>query len=274
MDVPRLPPRLCVCVDDFGLHAGINAAALHLAARGRVHAVACQVGGPAWLSGAASLRRLEGVDVGLHLDLTECPLTLPARPLRHVILASLLHRLDEAALACEIGAQLDRFEADLGPPDFVDGHQHVHQLPQVRDALLAALQQRGWRPWLRSTRRPGAAVADGFKPWLIERLGACELARLAAEAGLRQNRALLGVYDFQLARPGFAALLPRWLAAARDGDLLMCHPSRGVGAATDALLAARKAEFDLLDSIRFDVLMRTHPLQLAPLSLTLADAPR
>lgn len=275
MDVPRLPTRLCVCVDDFGLHAGINAAALHLAVRERVHAVACQVGGPAWPAGAASLRRLKGVDVGLHLDLIECTLTLPARPLKGVILASLLHRLDEAALAREVAIQLDRFEAHMGrAPDFIDGHQHVHQLPQVRNALLAALRQRGWLPWLRNTQRPGAAVAAGFKPWLIGWLGARELARLAAETGLRQNRTLLGVYDFQLASPGFAALLPRWLAAARDGDLLMCHPSRGVGAATDALLAARKAEFDLLDSRRFDVLIRTHQLLLAPLSLTLADALR
>lgn len=137
---PTLPPRLWVCVDDFGLHAGINAVALRLAARGRVHAVACQVGGPAWPAGAVVGRRGRGSA----LDLTECPLTLPARPLKGVILASLLHRLDDAALAREVAAQLDRFEADLGPaPDFIDGHQ----LPQVRGALPAAPERTNccWR---------------------------------------------------------------------------------------------------------------------------------
>ena len=36
---------ICVCVDDFGLHVGVNEAALQLAGMARIHAVACRVGG-------------------------------------------------------------------------------------------------------------------------------------------------------------------------------------------------------------------------------------
>lgn len=46
-------------------------------------------------------------------------------------------------IAAEITRQLDAFEEALGrPPDFVDGHQHVHVLPGVRRALLDILVRR------------------------------------------------------------------------------------------------------------------------------------
>lgn len=40
MKATGLPKRLCICIDDVGLHAGVNDAALELVARGRVHALA------------------------------------------------------------------------------------------------------------------------------------------------------------------------------------------------------------------------------------------
>lgn len=262
--------RLCICVDDFGLHQGVNAAALALAAQGRVQALACQVGGPAWGPGATELRRLPGLDLGLHLDLTEHPLKEPARPLGRLIMQSLLRGLDAAALSAEIAAQLDRFEDHVGrPPDFVDGHQHVHQLPQVREALLAELLRRGpARPWLRSTRRP-RRLAWRFKPWLIETLGAAGLERQARRAGFSgRNHALLGVYDFAPSSPGFDVLLRRWLAVAEDGDLLMCHPSLPTAAPGDGILAARVAEFGVLGSAGFDTLLAEQGITLARLSQT------
>jgi len=268
------PKRLCVCVDDFGLHAGINAAALDLVARGRVHALACQVGGSAWRAGASELRSFGRVDVGLHLDLTERPLRWPLQPLGTLVAASLLRRLDVAALETEIEMQLNRFESAIGrPPDFIDGHQHVHQLPQVREALLAVLLRRGsHRPWLRNTCRrtplPGSPLMR-FKPWLIEQLGAAALARQARRVGFQRNQALLGVYDFTPSAPGYAALLQGWLGAAADGDLLMCHPSRPVRCGTDAILDARMAEFDVLAGAGFGVLLSENGITLSPMSLTL-----
>ena len=72
------PRTLCVTVDDFGLHAGVNAAVFELLARGRLHAVSCMVGAPAWGAGHAALRQLRdqahSADCGLHLDFTEAPL--------------------------------------------------------------------------------------------------------------------------------------------------------------------------------------------------------
>jgi len=269
---------LCLCVDDFGLHAGINGAALRLAVAGRVHAIGCLVGGPAFGSGGRLLRRLAlpGLDIGLHLDLTEAPLRPGSRQSLPAWLAnSLLRRLDAHALHAEIRAQLDAFEDALGRlPAFVDGHQHVHQLPGVRTALLDELQQRYGtaRPWLRCTRTAGGAAAP-FKARVIEALGARGLATLADSRGFAQNRRLLGVYDFRGGAARYRRLLEDWFRQAAAGDLLMCHPSLAAPA-SDALAAARQAEFQVLSSANFERWLREAGLHLQPMSRTLAHRPR
>ena len=252
----RLDGRsICICVDDFGLYPGINEAVLRLADAGTVHATGCMVGAPHWRAGAAALREVRGLDVGLHLDFTERPLNAAARRgLQSVILSSYFGGLDRALVRTEIKTQLDEFEAAMDhPPDFIDGHQHVHQLPVIRDELLAELQRR-YRgaaplPWIRSTRRARRAVVglgEGFKAWFIEQIGAAALAGLARQAGCRQNAHLLGVYDFSGGTRRYEALLANWLAGALPGDLLMCHPS-ALADAGDPLGAARRAEFEVLN---------------------------
>ncbi|MBX3620748.1 MAG: ChbG/HpnK family deacetylase [Rhizobacter sp.] len=277
---------ICVCVDDFGLHAGVNEAALRLAAMGRVHAIGCLVGGPAWPAGAARLRALpaEAVDVGLHLDFTERPCG-PAsrRGLAALIASSLAGRLDAGAVRAEIGAQLQAFEAALGrAPAFVDGHQHVHQLPVIRGALLHELSARygAARPWLRRTRvggRPGTGRLPAWaKARVIETLGAGGLAVLARAAGYPQNTGLLGVYDFRGGAARYRTLLAAWLHAAAEGDLLMCHPSAAMvltDPLADPLLGARCAEYAVLGGPAFEALRRDAALTLMPMSRILAGAP-
>lgn len=266
--------RICICVDDFGLHTGVNKAALRLATMERVHAIGCMVGGPAWAEWGDLLRHkgTEGVDVGLHLDLTEHPLGPDGgHPLRTLIAKALLGALDRTAIRAEIRAQLDAFERMVRTgPAFVDGHQHVHQLPVVREELVDELQARygGALPWLRSTRRawnPQTAALDGWrgfvKPWGIETLGARALARLAARHGLLQNQRLLGVYDFRGGAEGYRKRLAGWLAVARDGDLLMCHPSAGASE-EGAMSLARQAEFAVLASPGFAEMLRDFGISL------------
>ena len=118
--------RLCIAVDDFGLHEGVNRAALRLADQGRVHAVGALVGAPVFGAGASALRRLDaqGVDVGLHLDFTETPLLRRScRRLRELVASSFVNALDRRLVRNEIAAQLDAFEAALGHgPACVEGN--------------------------------------------------------------------------------------------------------------------------------------------------------
>jgi chitin disaccharide deacetylase len=260
---------LCIVVDDYGLHEGICQAALHLIEMHRVHAIGCMVGAPAWHPWAPSLRATDprSVDVGLHLDLTEHPLRRQARGIARVIACSLLHTLDRNSVRREIVAQLDAFEAAMGrTPAFVDGHQHVHQFPVVREELLSELHRRyaPALPWLRRTR---GGDAPDLKARTIELLGARGLATMARQMGFRQNTHLLGVYDFKADEGLYLNLLNKWLRMGADGDLLMCHPScsphEGEG---DPIGSARSMEHRILSGNRFGELLREHCVSLKPMT--------
>ena len=275
LDIPAAERSIAICVDDFGLHRGINQAVLQLAQRGRISATSCMVGAPAWPQGAVALRELDarGIDVGLHLDLTERPLNPSMRkPLAQWLALATVRAPGRDALRAELNAQLDCFEQALGrTPAHVDGHQHVHQLPVIRDLLveLLAERHRNRLPWLRRTRRPPGTAGFG-KPWLIEQLGCAELSRLAQEGGFAQNRSLLGVYGFGGSAPDHLGRLTKWLQAAQPGDLLICHPAAAADpGADDAILPARLREYGVLAGDAFGELLARTGLRVAPLSSTL-----
>jgi predicted glycoside hydrolase/deacetylase ChbG (UPF0249 family) len=144
-----------------------------------------------------------------------------------------------------VRAQFDAFEDAMGrAPDHVDGHQHVHQLPVVRDAVLDELQRRGHRAaWLRGTAQGGT----GLKPRVIEALGGPALRRAARAQGLPVSNRLLGVYGFDQPAQAYRVLLDGWLRTAHDGDVLMCHPGHAdADAAADPIAAARAMEAGVL----------------------------
>jgi chitin disaccharide deacetylase len=261
---------IVVCADDFGVGPHVNEGVLHLARMGRLSAIGCMVGAPCWADGAPALRELDTavVDVGLHLDLTQHSLDPRVRcALPEWIVRSHVGAFDRRRLRHEIDAQLDAFEDRMQrPPAFVDGHEHVHQFPGVRDLLLDALAARGQHPWLRSTRRPTAL--PGLKPRVIEALGAAPLERQARARGFAQNRRLLGVYPFDPDARAYHRHMQRWLALAQDGDLLMCHPA-APGCAGVAHAAARCREHDLLAGADFPLMLARARVQVAPLRTAL-----
>lgn len=270
--MPAEPRSIAICVDDFGLHEGVNQAVLRLADQARISAVSCMVGAPAWVQGAPALRAFEArrLDVGLHLDLTERPLDQRLRrPLAQWFALGTWGLVDRKAVGAEINAQLERFERVLGrAPAHVDGHQHVHQFPVIRELLVEVLMQRyaGSLPWLRSTRRPPEARRLD-KSWLIERLGCNDLGTLAWTHGFAQNRSLLGVYDFRGTAHEYLARLAQWVEVAQSGDLLMCHPASAADV-QDPILPARVREYGVLASDGLGDLLARQGVRIA----TLRDA--
>ncbi|MBI3369447.1 MAG: ChbG/HpnK family deacetylase [Burkholderiales bacterium] len=256
-----------VCADDFGIDPDIDGAIFDLIDRRRLTTVSCLVGGATWVRHGPRLahRRREGIELGLHLDLTLQPLDGQARPLPALIAGALLRQLDRAALRREVECQLDAFEDSAGrPPDHVDGHQHVHQLPQVRDALLDALARRYVRqpPWLRSTRPPPGA---GAKAWLIDALGGAAWRKALAARGWSSNEHLLGVHGFRSDAFDYELRLARWLQGCRSADLLMCHPGWCPGSDADALRLARGVEWLVLAGEGFHRLLAAAGITLLPL---------
>ncbi len=257
---------LALVADDYGLAAPIDRGILRLAAAGRLSAVSCIVNAGEWRHSAAHLAALP-VAAGLHWNLTEGrPLSgalaqawpqLPSLP--RLLLLAQLRRLPVAALRAELAAQLAAFESAYGrPPAHLDGHQHVHHLPQLRGLVLELLAA---RPALR-VRATGrlAGPGFGFKRRVIEWTGGRTLARRLARRGQAQNRVLLGAYDF--AATDYRALMQRWLRALPpEGALLFCHP--GEAGAGDAIAAARVRELAYLEGDAFAADLAAAGVQLS-----------
>jgi len=213
------------------------------------------------------------VDLGLHLNFTEpLPGNRYCQPLARLLGGALMRALEQRVITAEIERQLSTFEAVIGAaPDYVDGHQHVHQLPVIRDCLLAVLRRRYPErlPWLRSTLPAPGPVGGNWrcrlKARLIAALGGSALNRSAGVLGFRMNRHLLGVYDFTGGEPGYSSLLGEWLSHAASDDLLMCHPA---GFADDSLAFGpqRFAEYRVLSGGLFVQLLDCHGLSVGQLA--------
>lgn len=257
-------PTLTLCADDYGLAPGVSAAIRDLIAQGRLQATGCMTGSPHWPEAAALLKPLDGrADIGLHLTLTDQPAlapmaglapdgTLPALP--DLLKRALARRLDRAEVAAELERQVDAFEAHFGrPPDFLDGHHHVHQLPVIRDVVLDLWRRRmGGRGWVRSCVEPRAAIlvrrVDPVRALVISELGQAFRRRLR-RLGVPHNRSFRGVYDFS-GRIPFAELFRRFTDAPGPRTLMMVHPGVVDDAlrAADSLTGQREVEYAFLAS--------------------------
>lgn len=248
--------RLILNADDYAMDEGGDRAILSLIARNVVTATSAMVLSPRWTVAAGEIRQMDA-DCGLHLDLTsEFAATKGTnRSLSGLIARSYAGGLEAGAIRGAIEAQLDLFESALGrPPDFVDGHQHVHQLPAVRSELMAALQRR----YGADATRIGIRIClarrwRGTKARVIGALGAAATANLARRFGHPTNSDFLGVYGFS-PEADLPLLWRQWLAGMQgDMPLAMCHVSTAVSgsAIADPIRPARVKELVWLASDAF-----------------------
>jgi len=256
---------LIMCADDYALSPSVDDGIIHLIKQGRLTATSCLVLSPRWNEAAKRITSeiRAQADIGLHLDFTQYPQTLK-HSLGSLIIRTSLRTLSGKEIRKAIHHQLDCFESALGAsPDYVDGHQHVHQLPQIRNALIETLGQRykDQLPWIRIANPP---AGSGFKAFVIRTLGANALSKLARQHGFESNRRLLGIYAFNEDATGYYEKLNGWLAAATSGDAFMCHPSINHNEIKDdPISTARKVEFDVLTDSRVAEILNKHQLVLS-----------
>jgi len=269
-----------LCADDYGLAPGVGAAIRDLVARERLSATSCMVVAEAWPKEADLIKPLMNkIDIGLHLTLSDQRACLAADRLApagrfptlpRLILASRVGRLSPVEIRAEILAQVDRFEAALGrAPDFIDGHQHVHQLPQVGDVLLEVLETRlaGKGVYVRYCDEPLAAIARRrvapLRAAMVSILGR-GFARRGRARAIPGNQRFRGVRNFT---PGEdpARMFAAFFAAPEDGLLVMCHPGLpdAALAALDPVTEPRRAEYAYLKSAAFAGLLARSGARLA-----------
>jgi len=186
---------------------------------------------------------------------------------------AMMKRLDRDEIAAELLRQIDRFEDGMGRlPDFVDGHQHVQQLPGVRGAVLAVFASRlaASGAWL---RYPAMPLTDA----LVHRVAMARTAvisslglgfRQAGHAlGIAGNGTFRGVRDGR-GGPPFATLFGRFVRGLGPRPLLMCHPGEEGDpfvADRDGARRARQDEHAFLASNEFTDILAENGLRLAGL---------
>lgn len=293
---------IAICADDYAQDAAISTGILELVDRKSLSAVSCFSTAPSWPAQAAPALRERlaagasaetAADFGLHFNLTEGFGAPAMASLNGLILRSLAGELGRktvrAVITTALERQLDAFEQGVGrAPDFIDGHQHVHQLRGVREVLLEVLARRYAqtsssgpqdgalglgdaqpRPWIRNT--VPADPGWGGKSRLLALLGGRALAAELSRQGLPSNQGFAGVYGFD--RPDYGTCFAQWLRAARPGMLLMCHPAgeaQAAGEGPDPIAAQRRVEHRYFMSPAYPEALRAAGVQLRRLSTLLS----
>lgn len=260
--MPPAAKSLVVCADDFGIHASVSNAIVQLVQSRRISATSVLVFGGDCERAAPRLQqcRTAEVSVGLHFSMTDSARRRHFIPLPLLLASASLRLLNPATIRRMVREQLDRFEQLFGcRPDFLDGHEHVHQLPAIRPIVLDVVCERyGSKVAIRSTR---AVVARGPKARLIAKLGGTALARAASERGLTVNADFAGAYSFE--RAGHYRTRARgWLASIADGGLIMCHP--GADPQADSISMARYEEYSYLRSAEWPQDLAAQGVHLVP----------
>ncbi|TDT94423.1 hypothetical protein DFO45_2169 [Azorhizobium sp. AG788] len=249
--------RIVICADDYGIAPGVSAAIRALLAERRINATSVMTVLPDLFEEADALMPLTSgqASIGLHVTLTGNfePLTHGFKgatfpSLGRLMAMSFARRLDPVNVKAEIETQFLAFEEAFGrPPDHVDGHQHVHLLPTIREAVLEVTRSRAPEAWVRDcTPAPGALVGLDLKGRYIGFL-ARGFAAEAKALGLATNRGFAGAYNFKMGT-NFGRLLTQFISGLEDGGLVMVHPGmvdEALGK-RDPLTSPREAEYEVL----------------------------
>jgi hypothetical protein len=267
--------HIFICADDYGQNQAISKGIVHLLHQQRINATSCMVNDPIWTDVSDDLDALKSRNfIGLHLNLTHGRPqsrtwqmcygdTLPSLPV--LIKQSYLNQLDRDVLRAEIQAQFDTFIESLSSyPDFIDGHQHIHQLPIVREELLSICQSRSASLFIRSTARSWRDLwsLDGFpKRQAISLLGGLAFKGHLNRQQLASNSSFSGIYPFK-SSCNYSYYFKRFLKYIDNGGLIMCHPGDLSKDMSDPLSAHRHHELRYFLSDEYLTDMRDNHCQL------------
>ncbi len=204
------PRRIWLCADDYGLAPGVNAAIRELILNGRLNATSVMMAAPH--CGPDEVAALDSLNsdrpraaLGLHVTLTGPLRPMSAGfaplhdgaflPVNDMLKQASARRLKLEPLVAEIATQLRAFMDTFGrPPDFIDGHQHVHLFPQVRDAFLKVVAETAPAAWVRQCGRARLHRRLHDPKGLLLDVLSLAFRRQAKRLGIAINPAFAGAY--------------------------------------------------------------------------------
>lgn len=270
--------QIILCADDFAQNEAISEGIVSLAKMKRINAISCIVNSACWDEMHGELSSAKQTNfVGLHLNLTlGQPLSSMWRKhegerftgLSQLLKRAYLKRLDLNMVIAEIRAQIDVFTHTMHVyPDFIDGHEHIQQLPIIRRALLQVHasqmghvsdtfetfseentihEQRHVASFFRNTHngwRDFLSMHSFPKCQLLAMLGGRRFKRTLIRDQIPTNTSFSGIYNFRNASK-YRTYFKRFLEKTQDGGLIMCHPGNPSNDTHDPLHAHRRHELD------------------------------
>jgi predicted glycoside hydrolase/deacetylase ChbG (UPF0249 family) len=257
---------IILCADDYGLNPEVSQGIYQLALEKRLSAVSCLVMAKNFKDDAVRLLSLKDrPSIGLHFNLTEpgflSTSASKAIPLPKLLIKSHCFNINKEWLRKEFIKQMESFVKYFQMlPDFIDGHQHIHTFPIIRDIILDEFQKRYSNKTIafRSTwPNPGQ-----LKDKIIRFSGGHAFHRLLNKKGLMHNKYFMGVYDFN-PQSNYRAYFCAWLEKAKAETLIMCHPALG-SSSMDKIAEARVNEYHYLSSADFWQDCDQYQVQLIP----------
>ncbi|KTC85414.1 MULTISPECIES: ChbG/HpnK family deacetylase [Legionella] len=256
--------ELILCADDYAQNETISEGILLLAQKKRINAISCLVNLPDWKNTHHELKQVnKDTYLGLHLNLslgqalsTKWRKKYSPHFNSHslTIKQSYLGFLNKECVEAEICAQLDAFSNSTGRlPDFIDGHQHIHQLPIIRDALISIYKQKKLTAFCRNTSshwRDFLLCANFPKAQAISLLGGFSFKKLLRQQLISANSSFAGIYNFARAK-NYRYYFKKFLYQSDNGGLIMCHPGLHSNDHRDALHPYRHYELNYLMSSEF-----------------------
>jgi predicted glycoside hydrolase/deacetylase ChbG (UPF0249 family) len=269
MDRKEQSFSFCLCADDFALSPGVSRGIIEAFDAGRLSATSAMTSRPSWPPAAKELRLYrDKADIGLHLNLTlgqplgPMPRVAPSGrfpEIAKIAKGGLLGALPRAEIRQEISRQIASFCQHSGAlPAFVDGHQHVHLVPQIREEVLDCLEEQGLsgKIWLRDSADHLFRIIRRGRRDLAKALSVAWLgrgfARAAAARGFLTNEGFAGFSAFDPGRD-YRLDFERYLRAPGKRHLVMCHPGYCDEelAAADPVTFSRERELAFLLSPAF-----------------------
>jgi len=245
--------NIIICADDYGQNPVISAGILDLMAKQRISAVSCLTNSPYWLTAVEKLKNYRGViDLGLHFNLTE-GLALNSREklpvISTLIFKAYTKQLKQIEIEAELRAQIQAFIQGVGQlPDYIDGHQHIHQLPIIRDAVIKVYQE--FYPDNQAYIRVLNFQPRGIKETILSLLGSQKLKRLLDQFDIPHNSTFSGIYSFTC-KTAYESLFKGFIQRSKSQGIIMCHPGFISDEYPDPIAAIRIQEYNYLNSDDF-----------------------
>ena len=273
---------LSICADDFGITENVSSAIIKLIKKKRITETSCIVISNSFKNDSETLMNYQNkIGIGLHLTLTDFKAFNRLKSLtindempnfNKLLKSSIIKEIAPKEIEKEINFQIDVFENSLGfLPNFIDGHQHVHQLPIVRDCLIKVIKERYSEnlPWVRNSYdeifkilKRNVSILKAISIGLFGK----KLKITVKENHIKSNDGFSGIYSFSNKIP-YENLFKKFILDIKNNHLLMVHPGHSDEKLSkiDPVTTSRDIEYEFLSSDNFLDLLNKNNIVLKSL---------